>query len=149
MRTCNTYFDLARKRHCIKSDSELSRRLGVSHVNIVQIRAGKRFPTGAQMLVLADLCGIDRKEALAELDYWRETDPATKATYAAMLNFFRGVAGALIASAAILASDPAQAAGTLGQHCDFAAPVAMYYATIRRRLRNLLARIGATRVALA
>jgi len=79
------YCELATNRQNLRSYAQLAQRLGISGTSLSNMRAGKIYPSDATMRRLAELAGVDAREALLDLALWRVSDGPTRAVYAAML----------------------------------------------------------------
>lgn len=67
MLTIANYLDAARARNGIKSDRALSKILKNSPSTVYFYRRGVTLPNPENMIKLADLCGIERAQALLDL----------------------------------------------------------------------------------
>lgn len=65
------YIDAARARLTIRSDRQLSIRLGLSDAVVSQVRRGITLLSDEKMAELAALAGWDKTTALIELNIWR------------------------------------------------------------------------------
>lgn len=133
--TLEDYLDLAIRRHDLKSDRELSFRLGfMGGTQVYRYRRKGDFPTPAAMIRLAALCGLDPKEALIDLQMWKENDQAAMDVLARIKEIVRhaGATAAVLlvafAGFVFAALDPDVAsAGTKLERTAPAASQAVYY----------------------
>lgn len=79
------YLDLARERQGLKSYSQLAKRLEISQPTISHFRRGIIFPSDQTMVRIAELAGIDAREALLDLSIWRCRDTASRSVYQALM----------------------------------------------------------------
>lgn len=77
----NQLFDLAKTRAQLKSDRALATQIGLSHGHLPSLRKGVKFPNDQTLIKLADLCGIDRREALLYGAIWRTPDGPIRETW--------------------------------------------------------------------
>lgn len=70
MRTLQTYIDTAIKRNNLSSMRRFCDAIGVSHNATTAYNNGS-LPSDETMIKIADLAGIDRMQALADLNTWR------------------------------------------------------------------------------
>lgn len=84
------YLDLAITRHGLKSDRELSSRLGFAGgTQVWRYRRKGDYPTPSAMVRLSELCGLDPKEGLLDLQMWKESDDGTLEVLARMKEIIR------------------------------------------------------------
>jgi hypothetical protein len=79
--TIVSYLDTAKRRHGIRSDRELSRRLGLAESTVNAYRVGRSFPEDDVMVRLARLAVADPAQALLVLNIARCKSPSAKAVY--------------------------------------------------------------------
>lgn len=77
------YLDTAKRNRSIKSDAELSRSIGFKSNAVTFFRTRKSFPSDQTMIRIAELAGIDKGQALLDLNIWR-TDGETRSAYMSM-----------------------------------------------------------------
>lgn len=71
MRDLTTYLDLAKARQGLASDNQLAHAWQVRRQSIHDYRNGIAMPRGDKMLDLAEMAGIDAKEAYLEWSIWQ------------------------------------------------------------------------------
>ncbi|GER08191.1 hypothetical protein GCM10007972_04760 [Iodidimonas muriae] len=81
----NAYLDQAKVHQGLSSDNQLSKRIGISQATISQMRTGRSWPGDATMVRIAELAGIDAREALLDLSMWRCRDTASRSVYQALM----------------------------------------------------------------
>lgn len=89
MLTIDDYIDLAKKRIGAKSDTKVAEKIGIKQSSITQYRSKRAWPSDATMMRLADICGMDRGQALIFLNVWRCTDGETQSQYKKMANDYQ------------------------------------------------------------
>ena len=133
MRRIDDYMDLARQRHGLSSDRQLSKALELSPAQTNNWRTARTLPSDEVMVRLADLCGIHHEVALAELGYWRTTSRneyrAAQAFYALADKLMKQASVVLIPGLLtlfLLAPLPASA-GTFNEQKATASVAVLYY----------------------
>ena len=76
MISIDDYCDMAKKIADIKTDSELARRLGITHAAISGWRTKRIWPSENVMIKLADLAHMNPEIALIHLETWRTSGRA-------------------------------------------------------------------------
>lgn len=80
----DTYLDTAKRRHGIRSDRELSRRLGLAEGAVNAYRVGRSLPDDEIMIRIARLAVADPVEALIFLNISRCKSAEARAVYSQM-----------------------------------------------------------------
>jgi transcriptional regulator with XRE-family HTH domain len=101
--------ELAKARQNIKSDRELSRKIGLTGPSVHIWRAGKALPSDESLARLAELAGIDPATALLEQRAEISKEPA-KSLYRDIARRLAGIAAAIMVMIGV--SLPANATGT-------------------------------------
>lgn len=94
-RTVDWYLDKAKKAAGLSSDRQLSRALGLGANTITQYRTRRVWPAPSTMNRLAILSQTDPLIALADLNVWKEDDPATRKLFETILAKVGGIAATL------------------------------------------------------
>jgi hypothetical protein len=103
------YCDLAKQRNALKSDRELTRRLGLVGSAISHWRTKRTWPSDKTMIELAELAGEDPRVGLLDLNLWRSESAPVRLAYERIRNALAAAAAIAIVAVSTLAS-PAQAA---------------------------------------
>lgn len=103
--------DVAKAQQGLTSDYQLAQRLGVRPGRVSDLRTGARAADEAEIMMLADMAGIDPHKAFAAVHKDREKNPAKKAYWEKISIGFAmaGIAGALVLTG-VFASPNADAA---------------------------------------
>ena len=102
IRSEREFFETAIARSGSYNQSAFARKLGVGTGTLSDWKKGRNHPSDKTMLKIADLCQLDRVEALALLNLWR-CDEEAKSTYARLLEeIIRGNSRALSTLCAFL-----------------------------------------------
>jgi transcriptional regulator with XRE-family HTH domain len=135
MPTVDDYLDRAKDAAGINSDRALSQALGVSHGSVSQIRTKRAWPSDELMIRLADLAGMDRGQALLDLNIWR-SDGVARSIYKRLA---RAVAAALLVYALAFSGqpNPAQAASYSATTSAHVQPNTIRYRRFRTRVRTV------------
>lgn len=80
----DTYLDTAKRRNGIRSDRELSRRLGLAEGAVNAYRVGRSLPDDEIMIRIARLAVADPVEALILLNIARCKSADARAVYSKM-----------------------------------------------------------------
>lgn len=90
--------DVAKAQQGLTSDYSLAQRLGVTTGRISELRSGKRMPDEAEIMMLADMAGIEPHKAFAAVHKDREKNPAKRAYWEKISMGFAiaGIAGMLV-----------------------------------------------------
>ena len=110
MKSLDWYIDEAKARSGIKSDRELSKFLGLSHVASNYWRQRRSYPTDDTMMRLAEMAHADPQLALIELNAWRNQGTRAAPVYERMAAMMRGVVLGFLLILAVTYSAPASAA---------------------------------------
>ena len=106
MLTIDDYLDLARKRQGLSSNRKLAFALDLNPSSLSQFHTRRAWPADHTMLKLADLAGLDRQQALIDLNFWRATSPEVREQYSALADLVsaarRGAAVVLVLLGALL-----------------------------------------------
>ena len=89
MLTIDDYIDRAKSIQNMGSDNKLAKELGISSPSLNQYRSKRSWPSDATMIKLADLCDLDRGQALMFLNIWRSKDQTAKNQYEEMANDYQ------------------------------------------------------------
>lgn len=84
MLSVDDYLDRAKSLQKIKSDNKLAKRLGITSASCSQYRLKRAWPSDQTMINIADLCQMDRGQALIDLNLWRSQTAQTQAEYKKM-----------------------------------------------------------------
>lgn len=100
--------NLALKRNGLSSDRKLAPVMALSPASISAWRKGHALPDDDSMARLADLAGLDKREALLQLNIWRCDGPARE-MYENMLAGLKKVVAVLLMALFCFSSSPSQA----------------------------------------
>jgi hypothetical protein len=152
------YIDLALQNPNVENSSDISRQIGVTPSVITRLKKGHTFLDDENMIRLADLAGIDRIEALIDLNRWRSTEKDMSEASSVYLEIAKrlGYLSLAVTLAVIFLGGDAVAeeARTLAEQTISEDPEFINCATIRRRYRRrlyrlLLPRLGFGSISLA
>jgi len=70
----HNYFNLIKAKNNISSDRQLSKCLGISSASVFAFANKRAIPSDETMIKIADLAGLDKKQALIDVNVWRNTN---------------------------------------------------------------------------
>lgn len=94
MKTLEFYIAKAQVNSGAATDTKLAALLDVSASYVCMMRTGKSIPSDDMMVKIANIAGVDKEEALLDLNVWRSSG-SVKDAYANILRKLGHVAVAL------------------------------------------------------
>lgn len=89
------YIDFAKEKQGLGSDNQLSAALGVKRAAVSTWRTRRAWPSPDHMAQLAEMGGQDPRQAILELEIWRNEGPAKE--------IYKSIAAQIASAAAVLA----------------------------------------------